>query len=59
VAGVSYRSNTEVFWDEFTVSLLIILLIGIVIMLMGEKLYRLLLKHSNIKHRQFYFKDDE
>lgn len=59
VGLVSYRSETERFWDINNIFLAALLIIGAVTTVIGELLWKMVLKNSDVTHRKFYFYDEE
>lgn len=59
VGLVSYRSETEGFWDTNNIVLAGFFIGGAVATLIGELLWKLVLKYSDATHRKFYFYDEE
>ena len=59
VCFTSYQPSTDNFWDSFRVILVMLGLVGLTKTVVGDVLWRLLLKHSDVTHRRFYFYDEE
>ena len=59
VGLVSYRSETEGLWDINNIFLAALFIIGAVATVIGELLWKMVLKNSDVTHRKFYFYDEE
>lgn len=59
VCYISYQTNIGDFWDFFRISLVVLCLIGATMTLLGDLLWKILLKHSDVTKRQFFFYDEE
>ena len=59
VGLVSYRSETEGFWDINNIFLAALFIVGAVVTAIGELLWKIVLKNSDATHRKFYFYDEE
>ena len=59
VGLVSYRSETEGFWDINSIFLAAVFIAGTVMTVIGEALWKIILKYSDATHRKFYFYDEE
>jgi membrane protein YdbS with pleckstrin-like domain len=60
VGLVSYRSETDTYWDGNNLFLVAILVSAVQMVIVGELLWRIVLKYSDeTTHRQFYFYDEE
>lgn len=59
VAIISYSSGKTEIWDFFTGIMLHLVVAGGVCTFIGETLWKILLKNSDITKREFYFYDEE
>lgn len=59
VGLVSYRPETEGFWDANNIVLAGFFVTGTVTTVIGELLWKMVLKYSDATHRKFYFYDEE
>lgn len=60
IAAVSYTAEGQAFWDQFRVSLLFIGVSGLLMILIGGILYRILIVNGQYTtHRIFPFKDED
>lgn len=59
VGFISYRSETGNFWDIYTLFLLHLGVAGGILASIGEALWKILLKNSDVSRRKFYFYGEE
>ena len=59
IGFISYRSETGNFWDIYTLFLLHLAVAGIILAFIGETLWKILIKNSDVSRRKFYFYDEK
>ena len=59
IGFISYRSEPGNFWDIYILFLLHLGVAGCILAFVGETLWKILIKNSDVSHRKFYFSDEE
>ena len=59
IGFISYRSESGNFWDIYTQFLLHLAVAGCILAFVGETLWKILVKNSDVSHRKFYFYDED
>lgn len=59
IGFISYRSETDNFWDVYTLFLLHLSAAGVILAIIGETLWKILITNSDVSQRKFYFHDEE
>ncbi len=59
VGLVADSANTEDGWDFFKSAMLHLAFAGLILGFIGNFLWKILLKNSDVTKRQFYFRDEE
>jgi hypothetical protein len=59
IGFMAYRSETGNFWDVYTLFLLHLAVAGSILAFIGETLWKILIKNSEVSRRKFYFYDEE
>lgn len=59
IALISYSSGQVEVWDLFRGTMLHLSIAGAICTFLGEMLWKILIKNSDVTKRQFYFYDEE
>ncbi|MEQ6204015.1 hypothetical protein ABMC88_13265 [Sulfitobacter sp. HNIBRBA2951] len=59
IGFISYRSETENFWDIYTLFLLHLAVTGCLLAFVGETLRKILIRNSDVTQRKLYFYDEQ
>jgi hypothetical protein len=59
IALISYSSGQVEVWDLFRGTMLHLAIAGAICTFLGEMLWKILIKNSDVTKRQFYFYDEE
>tara|TARA_R110000850_G_C9847730_1_gene454955 strand:+ start:430 stop:720 length:291 start_codon:yes stop_codon:yes gene_type:complete len=59
IGFISYRSESGNFWDIYTLFLLHLAVAGCILAFVGETLWKILIKNSDVSRRKIYFHDEE
>lgn len=59
IGFISYRSDSGNFWDIYTLFLLHLAVAGCILAFIGETLWKILIKNSDVSRHKIYFYDEE